>query len=114
MELWVGTIIAAGALIGAITAAIIFVRRAWGAVVDVVQMQLAAGRIINAELVTNGGGTLLDKVNRIPAIETTIRLNIERNEAQAVRLEHEIFRNHAEALGHWRAIYDRLERLDGL
>ena len=79
------TLIAIGAGATALTAIGIAIRRGWVALSSFVRRVDASSRIINAEMVGNGGGTLLDKVNRIPAIEsqvTDLRDRMEKVEAK--------------------------------
>lgn len=87
-------VIVTGGVAGALTACWILARRAYRAVREAISMQVAAGRIINAELTRNGGGSLLDKVNRIEG-------------------------NHQQAQRHWealeesqRTIVKRLEKIE--
>ncbi len=97
----VRAIVGAGVLVGAVTAIGVFARRAWLALRELVQVQLAAGRIINAEMVRNGGSSMLDMV---------------RASALAVK---QIAPNHEEAIQHWAELakadqqhLDRLGELD--
>lgn len=85
----VRTVVAAGGVTTALVAIAVFMRRGWLWLAEVVQMQLAAGRIIHAELTRNGGSTLLDKVSRIPAIEAKLDSNIEDAERQFKTLGNE-------------------------
>ena len=69
---WVAAIILASMVVGSVVGIGAGVRKIYRAVVGAIRMQLAAAQIIHAQLTENGGSTLLDKVNRIPAIEKHI------------------------------------------
>ena len=64
---WFSLIVGASVLIGAVVGIGAGGRKCWRAISEVVKLQNVAARLIAAEMTTNGGGSLLDKVNRIAA-----------------------------------------------
>lgn len=82
-------LIAVGAVAGALTTVGVFTRKAWRSTSEFFRNAHAAARIINAELQANGGGSLVDKVNRIPGIESRLDAHIEETQThfQAIELK---------------------------
>lgn len=70
--MWIATLMLAAAVIGAIVGIAAGVRKLYRGIAEGVRYQAAAAAIIHEQLRENGGSTLLDKVNRIPAIERSI------------------------------------------
>lgn len=65
MDQVMDTILVAGAVATALGAMLMFAVRAYRGVRDFMVSANAASKLINAELTRNGGGSLLDKVNKI-------------------------------------------------
>lgn len=79
---WAGTLLAAAAVIAALVGIVKGGGYLWKRVVATVTMQTAAGRIIHAEIVKNGGSTMLDKVAMIPALKDALDQHIVEADAQ--------------------------------
>jgi hypothetical protein len=105
--------VAVAAVISAVVAIFVGLRKIYRGCAEVFRVQASASKIINAELTPNGGGSLLDKVARIPQIEERLLQNHIQAEDHWTTLEQVTITANSLAQRRWEENLESNEQLAG-